>query len=42
MSSDTNEGKPPIFRTWKGWYWLVWMTMVVQVIIYLLITQSFA
>jgi len=42
MSEPANNGKPPLFRSWKGWYWLVMMTMVVQVIIYLLITQSFS
>ena len=42
MSEPSYEEKPPIFRSWKGWYWLVWLTMIAQVIIYLIITRSFA
>ncbi len=42
MSDRIDEGKPPIFRSWKGWYLLVLLTMVAQVIVYLLITESFS
>ncbi len=42
MSDSAKEEKPPIFRSWKGWYLLVLLTMVVQVIVYLLITESFS
>lgn len=42
MSEETGEPKPPVFGSWKGWYWLVLLTMLVQVMIYLIITQSFS
>ena len=42
MNEQAKEGKPPLFRSWKGWYVLVFLTMVVQVIVYLLITESFS
>jgi hypothetical protein len=40
MESTENE-KPPVFRKWSSWYWLVIVVMLVQVIIYSLITFSF-
>lgn len=42
MNSQEPEEKPPVFSTWKGWYWLVLLTMVVQVLIYLFVTRSFS
>ncbi len=42
MSEETAEQKPPVFSSWKGWYWLVLLTMVAQVMIYLMITQAFS
>jgi len=36
------EEKPPVFRTWQGWYWLVAGVMVFQLALYLAITLSFA
>lgn len=41
MSDPAEDQKPPLFGSWKGWYWLVWLFMVAQVIVYLLITRSF-
>lgn len=35
------EEKPPVFKKWKGWYWLVMLVLVVQIIIYSLISNSF-
>ncbi len=42
MSEHTHEEKPPVFQSWMGWYLLVLLTMVAQVIVYLLITDSFS
>jgi hypothetical protein len=39
MSAE--HGKPPVFRTWKGWYWLVMGTMLAQLFMYLWITYSY-
>ncbi|CAN5342823.1 hypothetical protein BH10BAC4_BH10BAC4_24320 [soil metagenome] len=41
MESTENE-KPPVFRKWSSWYWLVMIVMIIQVIIYSLITFSFS
>jgi hypothetical protein len=41
MSGDQPESKPPLFPTWRSWYWLVALVMIAQVIVYLLITRSF-
>ena len=40
MEASDNE-RPPVFRTWRGWYWLVIALMGAQVALYLLITLSF-
>ncbi len=42
MSEAPQEQKPPLFGSWKGWYWLVFLVMAAQVVVYLIITQSFA
>ncbi len=36
------EEKPPVFNSWKGWYWLVMLVLAAQVLLYFLITRSFA
>jgi len=36
------EEKPPVFKSWSRWYWLVIITMVIQVLLYFWITQTFA
>lgn len=33
---------PPIFSSWKQWYWLVLGALVVQVVLYFWLTRSFA
>ena len=42
MSDGQAEKKPPVFATWSGWYWLVALVMLAQLIIYLLISESFS
>lgn len=39
MSSDEQE-KPPVFKSWSGWYWLVAGVLLIQIIIYYTITIS--
>ncbi len=36
------EEKPPVFQSWRSWYWLVLAVMFAQVIIYFIITNSFS
>ncbi len=41
MSADQETEKPPVFRSWAGWYWTVLLIMAVQLIIYCWITFSY-
>ncbi len=34
--------RPPVFKQWRHWYWLVLGTMALQVILYALLTLSFS
>lgn len=36
------EEKPPVFQSWRSWYWLILSVMLAQVIVYYLITNSFS
>lgn len=36
------QEKPPVFKSWKGWYWLLMAVLAIQIIVYLMITQSFS
>ena len=36
------EEKPPVFESWRTWYWLVLVVMLAQVVIYFFITNSFS
>ena len=42
MNDQQPEEVPPVFGSWKGWYWLVALVMLAQLFLYLLITRSFA
>lgn len=39
--APTEEDRPPVFKSWKGWYWLVISVLVIQIIVYTLISYSF-
>jgi hypothetical protein len=39
---DINNEKPPVFSRWSGWYWLVMSFLLLQIVLYYLITNSFA
>lgn len=42
MSTETPQGeRPPVFKKWNGWYWLVMIVLAVQIVVYTLITNSF-
>ncbi len=41
MEPSENE-KPPVFQRWSGWYWLVLIVMIIQLVIYSFITFSFS
>jgi len=35
------EEKIPVFKKWSSWYWLVLSVLMVQVILYYLLTNSY-
>jgi hypothetical protein len=35
------EEKPPVFNSWNTWYWLILGVMIVQVVIFSLLTNAF-
>lgn len=37
----SEQERPPIFKNWNSWYWIVIAFMLIQVIVYIGITQSF-
>jgi hypothetical protein len=34
--------KPPVFKAWSGWYALILSVLVLQIILYYLLTVAFA
>lgn len=43
MTETTDETEQvPLFKKWKTWYIVVMGVLVVQIIVYYLITQSFS
>jgi len=38
---SSEQERPPVFKKWRGWYWLVISVLVIQIIIYSLISNSF-
>jgi len=39
---NSPEEKPPMFRRWRGWYWLIMLVMTAQILLYMYITYLFA
>jgi len=37
-----NDERPPLFHSWKAWYKLVLAVMLIQVVMYFLITTLFS
>jgi hypothetical protein len=37
-----NPEKPPLFKSWTGWYVLILAVLIVQIILYRLLTLAFA
>lgn len=40
-SQSSEQEQPPVFKKWRGWYLLVMAVLVIQIIIYTLVTNSF-
>lgn len=41
MSEKHLNDKPPLFNSWRGWYWLVLAALFIQIIFYSWLTVSF-
>ena len=39
---DHIDEKPPVFSRWSGWYWLTMGALLIQIVIYYVITTSFS
>jgi hypothetical protein len=37
----TDEQKPPLFKNWSTWYWIVMGVMISQVVLFSWLTQLF-
>jgi Mg2+ and Co2+ transporter CorA len=37
----TDEQKPPLFKNWSTWYWIVMGVMILQVVLFSWLTQLF-
>jgi len=42
MQQQSNEEKPPLFRSWNHWYVLVMAFLVVLIILFSLFTKRFS
>lgn len=40
--SETNNDRPPIFKSWTGWYAVVILFLVLLIILFNVFTKSFA
>jgi hypothetical protein len=38
--SELNDERPPVFKQWRTWYALVLGALIIQIIIYLVITLT--
>lgn len=37
-----DDDKAPLFKTWKGWYWLVLGLLVVEILLFTFFTHYFS
>ena len=42
MTIREDEDKPPIFSSWKGWYWLVAISLFIWILILYLFTTAYS
>lgn len=40
--NEQENGKPPLFRSWSIWYWLVVLFLVLLIVLFSLFTKRFA
>ena len=37
-----NDDKPPVFRSWAAWYWLVLGILIVLILFFYYLTEKFS
>ncbi len=37
-----NEEKPPLFKSWTSWYYLVIVFLILQIVLFAMFTKYFA
>lgn len=37
----SEQERPPIFKSWNYWYWIVLAVMLLQVVLYYTLTRAF-
>ncbi len=42
MSHDFQENKPPLFKTWAGWYIFVAAMLVAEIVLFYFMTLRFS
>jgi hypothetical protein len=42
MSIQSEQGKPPLFKSWKGWYTFVLLILLAQIIFFYWLTRQFS
>ena len=41
-SHDNDKEKVPLFKTWKGWYWMVILALLIVIVLFYFFTKRFA
>ncbi len=39
---EEHNDKPPVFRSWAAWYWLVALFLIVQIVLFVFFTNYFS
>ncbi len=42
MTDNNDKEQPPLFRTWKGWYWLVVIFLAIEIVLFYFFTNHFS
>ena len=42
ISNNDQEEKPPVFKSWKGWYALLIIVLAVLVFLFYLLTKTYS
>ncbi len=42
MAENPHDNKPPLFKTWTGWYLFVILCLVAQIVFYYYLTKIYS